>query len=255
MSYLTIDFRLNESIGIIRFKRPEANNSINDLMIKECLSAVALCEESATIVVIEGAPEVFCVGADFREVIAKNAEGRINELSPEPLYDLWLKLATGSFVTVAHVRGKTTAGGVGFVAASDIVLANESAQFGLSELLFGLTPAYVLPFLIRRIGFQRAHFMTLSTQSISVQQALEWGLVDAYETKSEILLRRYVNRFRRLTKAGVSRYKIYVNSISDGIYKAKTAAMATSKEAFTNRQNLESIGRYIEKGLFPWTTD
>jgi len=62
---------------------------------------------------------------------------------------LWLRLATVRTVTISHVRGKANAGGIGFVAASDIVLADETAQFSLSELLFGLYPACVLPFLIR----------------------------------------------------------------------------------------------------------
>jgi 3-carboxymethyl-3-hydroxy-acyl-[acp] dehydratase len=44
-------------------------------------------------------------------------------------------LATGPFVTISHVRGKANAGGLGFMAASDIVLAQEEAQFSLSELL------------------------------------------------------------------------------------------------------------------------
>nr|WP_269820011.1 enoyl-CoA hydratase-related protein [Bacillus velezensis] len=42
--------------------------------------------------------------------------------------------------------GVANAGGIGFVAASDIVIADDTAVFSLSELLFGLFPAMVLPF-------------------------------------------------------------------------------------------------------------
>jgi len=125
-----------------------------------------------------------------------------------------LRLATGPYVTIAHVRGTANAGGVGFVAASDIVLADETAQFSLSELLFGLYPACVMPFLIRRIGFQKANYFTMMTKPISAMLACEWGLVDAVEPVSEVLLRRHLQRLRRLSKTAIRRYKTYMSRIS-----------------------------------------
>src|SRR5207248_3090020 len=129
------------------------------------------------------------------------------------LYELWLQIATAPFVTVAHLRGKTNAGGVGFVAACDIALADATATFSLSELLFGVYPACVMPFLIRRIGFQRAHYLTLMTQPIAVEQAHRWGLVDAYETQSDGLLRKHLLRLRCLSKVAIRRYKGYMTEL------------------------------------------
>ncbi len=165
---------------------------------------------------------------------------------------MWLRLATGPYVTISHVRGKANAGGVGFVAASDIVLADESAQFSLSELLFGLYPACVLPFLIRRIGFQKAHYLTLMTQPISARQACEWGLVDAFEPTSELLLRRHLQRLRRLSKGAIRQYKSYMRSISLPLQDVKAPAVAANREMFADADNLRAITRYIDEGLFPW---
>jgi polyketide biosynthesis enoyl-CoA hydratase PksH len=161
-------------------------------------------------------------------------------------------MATGSFVTIANVRGQVNAGGVGFVAASDIVLADETAQFSLSELLFGLYPACVLPFLIRRIGFQKTHYLTLMTQPIAVKQASEWGLVDAFEPSTEVLLRRHLQRLRRLSKTAIRRYKSYMNQINPPLENLKDSAVAGNLEVFTDANNLQAITRYVERGLFPW---
>jgi polyketide biosynthesis enoyl-CoA hydratase PksH len=252
MSYQTIKVRFQDAVCFIQFHRPEANNTINDLLIEECRQVLAVCEEAITIVVLEGLPEVFCFGADFKEIHAQLARGQHSERSPEPLYDLWLKLATGPYITISHIRGKANAGGVGFVAASDIVLADETAQFSLSELLFGLFPACVLPFLIRRIGFQKAHYLTLMTHPIAVQQAQLWGLVDAYDAQSEFLLRKHLLRLRRLSKMGILRYKSYVNGLNDLLIKSKVSALAANQEVFSDSHNLEGIYRYVEKGQFPW---
>jgi polyketide biosynthesis enoyl-CoA hydratase PksH len=161
-------------------------------------------------------------------------------------------MATGPYVTVAHVRGRANAGGVGFVAASDIVLADDTAQFSLSELLFGLYPACVLPFLFRRVGFQRAHYLTLLTQPIPVTQAYQWGLVDAFEARSEALLRRHLARLRRLEKTAVRRYKCYVSQVTKSLENTRSAAIAANREMFSDSGNLQAITRFVEQGVLPW---
>ena len=204
-------------------------------------------------IVLEGLPEVFCLGADFSEIHRElKKKERTGPADPEPLYDLWLKLATGPYITVSHVRGKANAGGIGFVAASDIVLADDRAVFSLSELLFGLFPACVLPFLIRRVGFQKAHYMTLTTAPVPAQQACEWGLADACEANSESLLRRHLLRLRRLSKTGIRRYKHYMSRLCKLPLQSKSEAVRANKEIFSDPRNLEGIFRYVEDGKFPW---
>jgi polyketide biosynthesis enoyl-CoA hydratase PksH len=252
MIYETIKVQFQESICFLQIDRPEANNTISGRLVAECNDVLSACEEAATVVVLSGSPEVFCFGADFKDIAG--ASNKVDEPGdgPGPLYDLWLRLATGPYVTISHVRGKANAGGVGFIAASDIVLADETAQFSLSELLFGLYPACVLPFLIRRIGFQKAHYLTVMTQPISVKQACEWGLVDAFEPQSDALLRRHLQRLRRLAKVAIRRYKTYMSRITMPLQDLRSPAVAGNLEVFSDIANLHAITRYVEQGVFPW---
>lgn len=252
VSYETIRVRFDESICFLQIDRPEANNTISDQLVAECHDVLSACEESATVIVLSGSPEVFCFGADFAAIAGASGNGHEKNEGPEALYDLWLRLATGPYVTISHVLGKANAGGVGFVAASDIVLAGESAQFSLSELLFGLYPACVLPFLVRRIGFQKAHYLTLMTQPISAKQACEWGLVDAVEAQSEVLLRRHLQRLRRLSKSAIRRYKSYAGGMGVPLRALQSPAVAANRELFADAGNLLAITRYVNESLFPW---
>ena len=252
MDYQTIKVRYQEPFCFLQLYRPRDNNTIDDCLVEECHDVLARCEETITVVVLEGLPDVFCFGADFQGMARKMAEGQPLEHDPQPLYDLWLKLAAGPYVTISHVRGKANAGGVGFAAASDIVLADHTAQFSLSELLFGLFPACVLPFLIRRLGFQKAHYMTLMTWPVSVRQAHAWGLVDAYDRQSESLLRKHLLRLKCLSKTGISRYKRYINELHQALPQVKSSALAANREVFSDPDNLQGIFRYVEKGQFPW---
>ena len=256
MNYQTIKVRLQDSICFLQFNRPEANNTINDLVIEEFNDVLDKYDDSFNVLVIEGSPEFFCFGADFKGIHDKVEDqedgSQTDNNTSEPRYDLWMKLTTGSFITISHVKGKANAGGVGFVAASDIVLADETAVFSLSELLFGLFPACVMPFLIRRIGFQKAHYLTMMTQPVTVEQAHSWGLVDAYEAQSNTLLRKHLLRLKRLSKPAIKRYKKYMNELNSTIVQSKSLALSANYEMFSDPGTLEGIYWYVEKGQFPW---
>lgn len=240
---------MEDEICFIQIYRPDDGNTINRVLVEELKSILSLCEASVKVVVLEGLPEVFCFGADFKDI---QDNYNLHDQNPEQLYNIWLQLAMGPYITVAHVRGKVNAGGIGFVAACDIVLSESSAVYSLSELIFGLIPACVLPFLKRRIGFAKANYMTLSTQPISAKNAFDWGLIDAYEENSKDLLRRHLLRFRRLSKTSILRYKNYINLLDDSLLRDKSAALKVNIEVFSDANNIDLIKRYVKTGQFPW---
>lgn len=251
MNYQTLRVSVEGGVYRIQLYRPEHKNTINDVLIKEFASVVEQCEREAKIVIVEGLTDVFCFGADFQS-IAESETPSSSASSPEPLYELWLKLVEGSFVSIAHVRGQCNAGGMGFVAACDLVFADESAVFSLSEMLFGLMPACVLPFLIRKIAFQKAHAMTLMTKPVSVNQAYQWGLVDELAADSNALLNRQLRRLNCLDKAAIARYKRYMNSLDTSLRANKTKAIAANLEVFSDQRTRGNIARYVGQGKFPW---
>ncbi|QGZ37641.1 polyketide biosynthesis enoyl-CoA hydratase PksH [Pseudoduganella flava] len=254
MNYDTLRVRLDDDILFLQMHRPQAANAIDDTLVREIGAALHGAEGAAKVVVLEGLPEVFCNGADFNEIGARLERGAPPQ-DPGPLYDLWHRLATGPFVSVAHVRGRANAGGIGFVAACDVVLCDSKATFSLSELLFGVMPACVLPFLARRIGPARANMMTLMTQPIGAAQALDWGLVDGCEENSDNLLRKQLLRLRRLGADGVARYKRYAASLDDTLRHARPLALQANLEVFSDPANLAKIARYARTGKFPWEAD
>lgn len=247
-----VEVRSEGELRFLRLCRPETGNAIDARLIDELARALDEAQRAqARIVVLEGAPEVFCVGADFGAFDpARPAPAA--EADPAALYELWRRLALGPFVSVALVRGKVNAGGVGFVAACDIVLAEEKAVFSLSEMLFGLLPACVMPFLVRRIGLARANALTLGTQPLPARQAEQWGLVDACEENAENLLRKHLLRLRRLARPAIERHKRYMGELDELIGRARGPAIRFNLEAFADPVNRAQIGRYVSTGRFPW---
>ncbi|MFG3014169.1 enoyl-CoA hydratase/isomerase [Streptomyces cinerochromogenes] len=255
LTYSTLRLREQGGAWFVQLHRPEAGNALNTAMVRELTDVLARVAASpATVLVLEGLPEVFCFGADFGAIADAARAGGPTAADPEPLFELLRQLAYTDLLTVAHVRGRSNAGGVGIVAACDIVIADEGATFSLSELLFGLVPAVVLPFLIRRTGFQHAHYLAGTTQTVDAERARAWGLVDACGADSEALLRAHLKRLTRLSKPAVARYKAYLRQLSPMPEQTKSAALATNREVFEDPMNVRAIQRYAEEGLFPWET-
>jgi enoyl-CoA hydratase/carnithine racemase len=247
--------RQQDTTWHVRLHRPEADNAIDAAMVAELTDVLGKASaSSATVVVVEGLPEVFCVGADFGVISDAARRGESTAFDPELMFELFHRLAFSEVFTVAHVRGRANAGGVGIAASCDVVLAEERATFGLSELLFGLIPAVVMPFLIRRIGFQRAHYLAGTTQTVNATQAAEWGLVDAVGPDSATLVRTHLRRLELLSKRAVARYKAYAAELRPITAPDKELALRTNREVFTDPANIDAIRRYAEKGLLPWET-
>ena len=198
-NYKTIQISKQQGVLLLKFNRPEANNSINSTLIKEIIEVFTEVKENTTIkvIVLEGNTKHFCTGMDFQAVSEENKDALIGN-GPNDYYNMLNHITFCSKVVVAKVDGKVNAGGVGIVAASDIVIASDQSTFGLSEALFGLLPACVMPFLIKRIGVQKAQWMTFTTQGISAKRAYEIGLVDELSLNTQDTLRRNLLRLTRL---------------------------------------------------------
>lgn len=251
MEYETLDVSLRDGVCRVGFKRPETGNAIDSRLVAELAALLERCEAGdaeppVAVLVLEGSAEVFCAGGDLE------AAARGEPLDPGPLYDVWLRQARGPFVTISVVRGRANAGGLGFVAASDIVLADRTAAFSLSELLFGLFPACVLPFLIRRIGVARANYMTLTTRPLSAEEALQWGLVDALDEAPETLLRKHLLRLRHLGRPALARYKRHLAEIAGDLERCRPAALAANREMFADAEVQRNVRRFVAEKKLPW---
>jgi polyketide biosynthesis enoyl-CoA hydratase PksH len=111
----------------------------------------------------------------------------------------------------------------------------------------------VLPFLVQRIGRQKAHYMTLMTRPFSADEALASGLVDALADDAEELLRLHCLRLRRLSPAALGRYKTYLAGLSAAPLDAlKPAALAANRALFADPDIQANIQRYVQDGKMPW---
>jgi polyketide biosynthesis enoyl-CoA hydratase PksH len=257
MPYKTITFNKYKTYCEINLNRPNKKNSINQLMLEEINIILDEVESSDDwrVLFFKGKEGYFCTGMDLEEVYEKinTPEEDFSESFLTSLFMKTLKrLSSINKIVISMVQGQVNAGGVGILAVSDLVFATTNSQFALSEALWGLLPGCVVPFLIRRVGYQQAYRLTLTTLSIDAEKAKNINLVDELTDSSEEIIRTYMIRFNRIDSETIREIKSYFRKmwiISDN--EEKTAISEMSR--LINSSKVKSnIINYFKKDVFPW---
>lgn len=179
----------------------------------------ALASTEVRVLVLRGTAEGFCSGMDLSEIAESAAHS-------DGTADLW-RSATAGFVelletlvyaapiTLCIVEGPAMGGGVGLLAACDLVLATEQATFALPELLLGLVPAMILPVLAERLGLHQAKRWAITQATWQAGEANQRGLVDQMVPveRLDAQLKRTLRNLMRLHPRGVVALKRFARTL------------------------------------------
>ena len=176
----TLEIRRDGQVAYVMLNRPEVRNAFNETSIAELTAAFGeLAVDDRVRVIVLGAHGVaFCAGADLNWMKQMAAYGHDDNLADASLLAQMLK--TIYFCpkpVIARVQGDCYAGGMGLIAACDIVVSVADAQFCLSEVKLGLIPATISPYVIKAMGEQAARRYFLTAERFDARQAERIGLV------------------------------------------------------------------------------
>ena len=189
---------------------------------------------------------------DFQEAATDAAQEGPEAARISEYMRLLKRFTLSSKVIISRLDGKVIAGGVGLVAASDIVISTERTELSLSEALWGLLPCCVIPFLIRRVGFQKAYFMTLTTKPISTREAQAIHLVDELADHLDETLRKLTLRLNLLDDDIIVDMKRYFQKMGGITSEMEQAATTEFARLATQPHVQQNIANYVARGIFPW---
>lgn len=178
----SLHIRLDGPVATVTLTRPEVHNALDDDMIANLTQAFQKLgvAEAVRVVVLAAEGKSFCAGLDVGWM------RRGTELSREDNQRDAMALAVMVDAidrcpkpVVAVVQGAALGGGVGLVAAADIVLAGEEASFGLSEVRLGLEPSVIGPQVIAAMGGRASRRYWLTGERFDAREAFRLGLVHA----------------------------------------------------------------------------
>jgi methylglutaconyl-CoA hydratase len=180
MNALTIQDQA--AVRTITLARPEVRNAFNDEVIAELKNAFLAVAQDASVrcVVLAAEGPAFCAGADLNWMRRMADYSRDENLADAGELAAMLRaMYECPQPTIARVQGDVYAGGMGLVAACDMAVSVDRAQFCLSEVKLGLIPATISPYVIRAMGARAAHRYCLTAERFGAAEAHRIGFVHA----------------------------------------------------------------------------
>lgn len=167
------------AVAVLELRRPAAKNSLNEELLTALNAELTTLrnDDSVRAVVLAGADGVFCAGADITAFDKLRAQPLLGD-RPALGGTIWADLGAYSKPVIAAVEGLALGGGCELALACDIVIAGESAKFGLPEVKLGVIPGGGgTQRLVRAVGKSKAMAMLLTGDFISAQRASDAGIV------------------------------------------------------------------------------
>ena len=180
MQYETLDVGFAGQIATVTLNRPDVRNAFNETMIAEVTSAFTAlnARDDVRAVVLAAHGKAFCAGADLNwmKKMAAYSDDE-NRADAMLLANMLSSVYRCNKPVIARVNGDAYAGGMGLIAACDIVVAVDSARFCLSEARLGLIPAIIAPYVIRALGEQASRRYFITAEAFDCATALRLGFV------------------------------------------------------------------------------
>lgn len=162
-----------DGVATITLDSPHNRNALSRQLLTELVAhlTTADADPDVRVVLLKSSGRVFCSGADLSEAsTAPMQEGA------RAIVALQRQIVAASKPVVAVVEGAARAGGIGIVAAADVVVVADDATFALTEVKLGLTPAVISLTVFPRMTSRGAALTALGGEVFTGAQAVDFGL-------------------------------------------------------------------------------
>jgi 2-(1,2-epoxy-1,2-dihydrophenyl)acetyl-CoA isomerase len=255
MSYETVIWEQSGAVGRLTLNRPETLNAWTAQFGRELLQVVRgeAASDSVRAVLITGAGRGFSSGADLKAGFDAADDG-MPDVRKE-LNDVYHPAIAGvrrlPKPVVAAVNGAAVGIGCSLALASDLIVAAESAFFGLAFVNIGLMPDGGSTALVpSAIGKARAFQMALLGERVPAALALEWGLVN-WVYPDEKLMDEASALAERLAAGPTRSYAGSKQALNNFIYRDLDAQLELETELQhalgRSRDFMEGVSAFVEK--------
>lgn len=251
----------DHGVARIVIDRPDRHNAFDEALIAALTDNFTTLGNDPAVraIILSGNGKSFCAGADIgwmrRAASWSEAENLADAMK---LSAMLSAIDTCPKPVIARVHGVVAGGGVGLVACADMSVAIEGAQFRLSEVRLGLTPATISPFVIARIGAGQARRWFLTAEGFGAAEAQRIGLT--HETASDdaaadAVIANWLTHLGAAAPGAVADAKALVRDVagrpvSDAL-RHETAARIAARRA--SAEGREGIAAFFDKRKPAWT--
>ena len=253
----TISFTVGERIAWVRFNRPEKRNCMSPKLNRQMLRVLEQLEhrDDVGVLVLTGEGTAWSAGMDLKEYFRETEAQGLGAVrqSQREAYAWWRRLRWYQKPTIAMVNGWCFGGAYGALFACDLAFAAAEAQFGLSEINWGILPGGGATKIARELlSYRRAMYHALTGESIDGRTAAEWGLVNEALPREKL-----AERVTAVAKTLLEKNPVALKAAKDAIrrvgemtYDNAEDYLIRAQEAanfFDNEGRKEGIHQFIDE--------
>ena len=179
----TVSFEVRDGIAWVKFNRPEKRNCMNPKLNRQMLKVLDELEfrDDVGVLVLSGEGTAWSAGMDLKEYFRENEAKGLPAIraAQREAYGWWRRLRWYQKTTIAMVNGWCFGGGYGPLFGCDLAFAADEAQFGLSEINWGIIPAGVVTKAVSQVMSQRdCLYYIMTGETFGGRKAASMGLVN-----------------------------------------------------------------------------
>jgi enoyl-CoA hydratase/methylglutaconyl-CoA hydratase len=169
-----VHYEVADGVATITLDSPHNRNALSRQLVGELFERLdrAAGDADARVVVLRSADRVFCSGADLSEAATGSMED-----GARAIVDLQRRILAHPLPVVTRLAGPVRAGGLGIVAASDVVICSDEVTFALTESRLALAPAVISLSVLPRLTSRAAYDTFLTGRTFGAAEAAAMGLV------------------------------------------------------------------------------
>jgi enoyl-CoA hydratase len=248
--YLVVEVD-TEGIAIMRLNRLEAKNALNLELIAELGEAADMLarDDAVRAVIITGGEENFAAGGDIKEMSGKYAPDMLNAYGAD--LSGFEKVERIPKPVIAAVSGYALGGGTELALVCDMIVASDTAVFGMPEITLGIIPgAGGTQRLPRLIGSNRAKEMIFTGSFYDVQACREMGLINKVVPVADLLdeAKELARRCVRNGSVALACAKASVNEgLNTDLYSGLSFERKCFSLLFSTQDQKEGMSAFKEK--------
>ncbi len=178
----TVAYTVEGGIAWVSFNRPEKRNCMSPKLNRQMLRVIEELEfrDDVGVLVLTGEGEAWSAGMDLREYFRETEAEGLHAIrrSQREAYTWWNRLKWYEKPTIAMINGWCFGGGYGPLFACDIAIAAEDAQFGLSEINWGILPGGGASKVVADLmPLRKALYHAMMGENLTGKQAEAQGLI------------------------------------------------------------------------------
>jgi len=243
----TVTFEVIDNIAWVKFNRPEKRNSMSPKLNRRMLAVLDELEfrEDAGVLVLTGEGSAWSAGMDlkeyFRETEAQGLQGTRG--AQRESYGWWRRLRWYQKPTIAMINGWCFGGGYAPLFACDLAFAAEEAQFGLSEINWGILPGGGASKIATELtSFRNAMYHALMGETVDGKKAAEWGFVN-----EALPLIQLKDRVTEVAKVLLTKNPVALKATKDAIRRVREMTYDNAEDYLVRAQeaanSFDSTGR------------